>query len=78
MITLRVTYLSKEALVVTHRELCLKLSECLKRNAYNDDKRGSAEGEYTGKLLSKSLEVGNVACIACVAGEIHSMMWRIT
>ena len=52
--------LIKEALVVSHSELSLKLSEGLKHNA-NDDYQGStAEGEYAGKRLSIRLDCSPV------------------
>ena len=70
---IRVIYVSllvlKEALVVTHSELCLKLSEGLKSNTYNDDKRSTTEGEYTGVLLSvcsDDCSVLSTCCSICI------------
>ena len=45
----------KEALVVTHSKLSLELSEGLKSNTYNDDKRSTTEGEDARIGLSRSL-----------------------
>ena len=59
----------KEALVVTHCELCFELSEGLKCNTDYDDKRSTTEGEYAGVGLSSRGKVLRIRLVKSVTGE---------